>query len=169
MCLFGASPYGVLAIIMVIVSCDHAGQENQSFFGNIMRVIKILVAVMALLILVGIVLVVYGLQRDKAARLAANVPAQTTSARPSAPGVGNNPASAPATTADHDTAGYAAPTIEPFGTINVDLAADETLLSFRIEGDRAFLHITGPKGARIIVVSMTDKTVLGQILLIKPN
>jgi|TARA_R110001583_G_scaffold194730_1_gene366716 hypothetical protein len=136
-----------------------------------MRVVKILVAVMALLILVGIGLIVYGLQRDKAARLVENAAIQTTSAKPSAP-IGGEPenmgVSAQTAVSDLSTTGDAV-LIEPFGTINVDLAADETLLSFRVEGNRAFLHLTGPKGARIIVVSMADKAVLGQILLMKPN
>lgn len=136
-----------------------------------MRVVKILVAVMALLILVGIGLVVYGLQRDKAAKLAEDAATQTISTRPSAP-VGGKPENieVPAQTAvsDLSATGDAAKS-EPFGTINVDLAADETLLSFRIEGNRAFLHLTGPKGARIIVVSMADRAVLGQILLMKSN
>lgn len=133
-----------------------------------MRVIKILVAVMALLILVGIALVVYGLQRDKAARQADNSTTQTVNLEPQAPisdGTGSNNV-APATGNNDELED---PLDEPFGTINVDLAADETLLSFRIDGDRAFLHLTGPKGARIVVVSMIDKSVLGQILLMKPN
>ena len=133
-----------------------------------MRVIKILVAVMAVLILIGIVLVVYGLQRDKAARQAGNSTTQTVSLEPQAPisdGAGNTD-TAPANDNNDEIED---PLDAPFGTINVDLAADETLLSFRIDGDRAFLHLTGPKGARIVVVSMIDKSVLGQILLMKPN
>ncbi|AUG52703.1 hypothetical protein [Thalassospira marina] len=131
-----------------------------------MRVIKILVAVMAVLILIGIALVVYGLQRDKAAKQAENAATQTMTVQPEPPiSDGMDNAGTPLSTDSE----YEEPLDEPFGTINVDLAADETLLSFKVDGDRAFLHLTGPKGARIVVVSMTDKSVLGQILLMKPN
>lgn len=133
-----------------------------------MRVIKILVAVMAVLILVGIALVVYGLQRDKAARQAGNATTQTVNLEPKAP-ISEGAGGANMAPVGNNDDALEDPLDEPFGTIPVDLAADEKLLSFRVDGDRAFLHLTGPKGARIVVVSMIDKSVLGQILLMKPN
>ncbi|OSQ38927.1 hypothetical protein [Thalassospira mesophila] len=138
-----------------------------------MRVIKILVAVMAVLIVAGIALVAYGLQREKSAKQTSSLTEQTV-APVAAPG--NSTGTVPTATTSDKTASQVAKApsvastdLEPFGTLNVDLAADETLTDFKIDDNRAFLHLTGPKGARIVVVSLVDKSVLGQIVVMKPN
>ena len=118
-----------------------------------MRVIKALVAFMGILIFVGIGLVAYGLSLDKKATdtpVDSDVPATT----PSVPVAGAE------NTATQGT-------LAAFGDITIELEEGERLVSFAVEGVQAILYIEGQDGenARLVVVSLTDKKVLGRILL----
>ncbi|MFH1804539.1 MAG: hypothetical protein ABID63_06590 [Pseudomonadota bacterium] len=114
-----------------------------------MRVVKALVAVMGLLIVIGIALVAYGLTQEKN---------KTVS------GTANQPEVSVPTAGQKDISAG----LEPFGTINIDLVSGEELKSFTIEGAHAYLHIEGPDGGRLVVVSLPDRRMLGQILLVQP-
>jgi len=118
-----------------------------------MRVVKALVAFMGILIVVGIGLVVYGLSLEKDAShtgVAATAPTVT----PSVPvaGAENIPAQGK---------------LAAFGDITINLEKGEHLVSYAVEGPRATLHIEGQDGenARLVIVSLTEKKVLGRILL----
>lgn len=121
-----------------------------------MRVIKILVALMGVLIVAGVALVIYGLSRQEDG----NVASDTTQL--SAPIAGQaEPRS--------DTGSRPATQIAPFGTINIDLAAGETLVDFSRQGTEATLRLEGRQGSRLVIVSLRDGAVLGQILLMEPQ
>ncbi|NIY74556.1 hypothetical protein HED22_02760 [Thalassospira sp. HF15] len=118
-----------------------------------MRVIKALVAFMGILIVVGIGLVVYGLSLDK------NNPdtvAETNepTVTPSVPVAGTNSNTPQAA-------------LGAFGDITIDMDDDERLVGFTVDGNRATLHIEGHHGesARLVIVSLTEKKVLGRIIL----
>jgi hypothetical protein len=119
-----------------------------------MRVIKVLVAVMGFLIVAGVALLIYGLQRQKDDTAIADVN------RPQAPVAGEKSAAVADKGQNIE--------IAPFGTLNVDMNKDEKLTGFSVDGGRAYLQIDGPDGARIVLVSLVNKQVLGQILLTQP-
>jgi hypothetical protein len=118
-----------------------------------MRVVKALVAFMGVLIVVGIGLVVYGLSLDKNAT-ETSVEVNPSTVTPSVPMAG----------ADNTAAQGAVPV---FGDITIELDDGERLVGYSIEGMQATLHIEGQQGknARLVIVSLTDKKVLGRILL----
>lgn len=118
-----------------------------------MRVVKALVAFMGLLIVIGIGLVAYGLSLDKNAK---DDGASQTNATPSVPVAGNavEMTSAPKV-------------VSAFGDIVIDIEPGEKLISYAIDGNQATVQIEGVDGAgaRIVIISLTDKSVLGRILL----
>jgi hypothetical protein len=118
-----------------------------------MRVIKALVAFMGVLIVVGIGLVVYGLSLDKNnPDTVAKTGAPT--AEPSVPVAGTR------SIASH------AP-LDAFGDVTIDIGDDERLVGYSVDGNQAILHIEGKhgEGARLVVVSLVDRAVLGRIIL----
>jgi hypothetical protein len=121
-----------------------------------MRVVKALVAFMGVLIVIGIGLVAYGLSLDKNASDADGYTTPTTLTTPSVPMAG---------TTNSPTNGAA--TLAAFGDIAVDIAVGERLVGYEIDGNQASLHIEGPNGAnaRLVIVSLVSKEVLGQIIL----
>lgn len=121
-----------------------------------MRVIKILVAFMGVLIVAGVALVVYGLSRQEDGSVASDAP------NLSAPIAGQFEAPT-------DTGPRSATQIAPFGTINVDLAPGETLVDFSRQGTEATLRLEGRQGSRLVIVSLRDGAILGQILLVEPQ
>ncbi|MFC4234397.1 hypothetical protein ACFOY8_04065 [Thalassospira xianhensis] len=121
-----------------------------------MRVIKILVAFMGVLIVAGVALVVYGLSRQEDGNIA------TDNAMPSAPVAGQVEVAS----------GFDAKAVsqlKPFGTINIDLAPGETLVDFSRQGGEATLRLEGRHGSRLVIVSLRDGSILGQILLVEPQ
>lgn len=118
-----------------------------------MRVVKALVAFMGLLIVIGIGLVAYGLSLDKNAK---DDGASQTSTTPSVPVAGNGVETAPAPQM-----------LSAFGDIIIDIAPGERLVSYSITGNQATVQIEGANGdgARLVIISLTDKSVLGRILL----
>jgi hypothetical protein len=120
-----------------------------------MRVVKALVAFMGVLIVVGIGLVVYGLSLDKnASDVDSSTETTTPTVTPSVPVAGGQ-ASAPQAT------------LGAFGDIAIDLDEGERLVGFTVNGNQATLHIEGRHGdgARLVIVSLTEKKVLGRIIL----
>ncbi|WP_288349750.1 hypothetical protein [uncultured Thalassospira sp.] len=123
-----------------------------------MRVVKALVVFMGVLIVIGIGLVAYGLSLDKNAK---EVDSTDTGQAPSVPIAGLDNGQQVAT-------GFSgAPVIPDFGDITIDIAPGEVLVAYSVQGTQAILHIEGPDGlgARLVIVSLTDKKVLGRIIL----
>lgn len=120
-----------------------------------MRVVKALVAFMGVLIVVGIGLVAYGLSLDKNATDTETAPNVT---KPSVPVSGS------ANAVEHDA-------LAEFGDIVLDVKYDERLVGYTVQGDQVTLHIEGANGngARLIIVSLGKKTVLGRIILKHAN
>lgn len=118
-----------------------------------MRVVKALVAFMGLLIVIGIGLVAYGLSLDKNAK---DDGASQTTSTPSVPVAGDTVEMAPAPQV-----------LSAFGDIVIDIEPGEKLVSYAIDGNQATVHIEGLDGvgARIVIISLADKSVLGRILL----
>jgi len=126
-----------------------------------MRAVKALVAFMGLLIVIGIGLVAYGLSLEKNSTEQGEITASQT---PSVPMAGEKQVvSAP-------TVSQVSVPILPFGDIPVDVKAGEGLIDYTVTGNQVTLHIEGPdgSGARLVVVSLAEKRVLGRILL-EPN
>lgn len=122
-----------------------------------MRVVKALVLFMGVLIVIGIGLVAYGLSLDKNAReqdSAAIVPA------PSVPVAGSEQISGVVTVP-------AAVSIPAFGDIKIKINPGEILVGYSLQGSQAILHIEDPDGmgARLVIVSLTDKKILGRVVL----
>lgn len=118
-----------------------------------MRVVKALVAFMGILIVLGIGLVVYGLSLEKNApdtSVEQNAPTVT----PSVPFAGGDNAAAQGA-------------LGTFGDVVIDLEEGERLVGYSVDGSQATLHIEGPQGdsARLVIVSLSEKKVLGRILL----
>ncbi|MEQ8391683.1 MAG: hypothetical protein RIB30_11875 [Thalassospira sp.] len=126
-----------------------------------MRVVKTLVAFMGLLIVIGIGLVAYGLSLDKNAK---DQDAALNEHTPSVPMAGDDQITNAPVVSQADTR------IAPFGDIRVDINPDERLIGYTVSGDHVTLHIAGGdgSGARLVIVSLSEKTVLGRILL-TPN
>ena len=118
-----------------------------------MRVVKALVAFMGILIVVGIGLVVYGLSLDKNAS-DTSVEENTPTVTPSVPFAGGDNAAAQGA-------------LGAFGDVVIDLEDGERLVGYSVDGSQATLHIEGRNGdrARIVIVSLSEKKVLGRILL----
>lgn len=121
-----------------------------------MRVIKILVAFMGVLIVAGVALVVYGVSRQEDGGIVTDDPT------PSVPVAGQVDA-----WSGLDPKPVAQ--LAPFGTINIDLAPGETLVDFSRQGSEATVRLEGRQGSRLVVVSLRDGTILGQILLVEPQ
>lgn len=118
-----------------------------------MRVIKALVAFMGVLILVGIGLVVYGLSLDK------NNPDTVAET--------HEPIVTPAVPVAGSKSNELQATLGTFGDITIDIDDDERLVGFAVDGNKATLHIEGrhSESARLVIVSLTEKKVLGRIIL----
>ncbi|WP_417836436.1 hypothetical protein [Thalassospira tepidiphila] len=118
-----------------------------------MRVVKALVAFMGILIVVGIGLVVYGLSLDKNAP-DTSVEANTPTVTPSVPLAGGDNIAAQGA-------------LGAFGDVVIDLEDGERLVGYSVDGAQATLHIEGRNGdrARLVIVSLSEKKVLGRILL----
>lgn len=123
-----------------------------------MRAVKILVAFMGLMIVIGIGLVAYGLSLDKNA----SDPQGATSG-PSAPAVPVARGAAPSQPA----AVVASEPLSAFGDIAVDMAPGERLVGYSRQGNDVTLHIEGTDGgaSRLVIVSIDQKKVLGRIVL----
>ncbi|MBX2830638.1 MAG: hypothetical protein KTR23_05605 [Rhodospirillales bacterium] len=123
-----------------------------------MRAVKVLVAFMGVLIVIGIGLVAYGLSLEKNSSEQGET---ATSQTPSVPVAGEKKIISTA------SPNQASQPIAPFGDITVDIKAGEGLIDYTVTGDQVTLHIEGPdgSGARLVIVSLTDKQVLGRILL----
>lgn len=54
-----------------------------------------------------------------------------------------------------------------FGDITIEIAAGERLVDYSLNGQQAVLHIEGPEGkaARLVIVSLAAKKVIGQVVL----
>ena len=126
-----------------------------------MRVVKTLVAFMGLLIVIGIGLVAYGLSLDKNAK---DQDAALSEQAPTVPMAGENQV------VNAPDVSPAAAQITPFGDITVNVKPDERLIGYTVSGDHVTLHIEGVDGlaARLVIVSVSEKIVLGRILL-APN
>ncbi|MBO6807464.1 hypothetical protein [Thalassospira sp.] len=118
-----------------------------------MRVVKALVAFMGVLIVVGIGLVVYGLSLDKN-NADTSVETSEPTLTPSVPVAGTK-------TVIGQT------TLDAFGDIAIDVDEGERLVGYSINGAQATLHIESRhgEGARLVVVSLAKKKVLGRIIL----
>jgi hypothetical protein len=118
-----------------------------------MRVVKALVAFMGILIVVGIGLVVYGLSLDKNAT-DSSVETNTPTVTPSVPFAGGDNAASQGA-------------LGAFGDIVIDIEEGERLVGYSVDGSQATLHIEGRHGdsARLVIVSLSEKKVLGRILL----
>ncbi|GAA0619819.1 hypothetical protein [Thalassospira tepidiphila] len=118
-----------------------------------MRVVKALVAFMGILIVVGIGLVVYGLSLEKNAP-DTSVEQNTPTVTPSVPFAGGDNAAAQSA-------------LGAFGDVVIDLEEGERLVGYSVDGPQATLHIEGRHGdsARLVIVSLSEKKVLGRILL----
>ncbi|HAI33071.1 MAG TPA: hypothetical protein DCM48_26765 [Thalassospira sp.] len=108
---------------------------------------------MGVLIVVGIGLVVYGLSLDKNAS-DTSVEENTPTVTPSVPFAGGDNAAAQGA-------------LGAFGDVVIDLEDGERLVGYSVDGSQATLHIEGRNGdrARIVIVSLSEKKVLGRILL----
>ncbi|MBC06928.1 MAG: hypothetical protein CMO10_11625 [Thalassospira sp.] len=108
---------------------------------------------MGILIVVGIGLVVYGLSLDKNNPDAVTETSEPT-VTPSVPVAGTS-----------RTTSQAA--LGAFGDITIDVGDDERLVGYSIYGTQATLHIEGRhgEGTRLVIVSLTEKKVLGRIIL----
>ncbi|MDG4721065.1 MULTISPECIES: hypothetical protein [Thalassospira] len=122
-----------------------------------MRVVKALVLFMGVLIVIGIGLVAYGLSLDKKAKDQDGASGVQT---PSVPVAGSEPTSevAPNPTAL---------SIPAFGDIKIKIEPGELLVGYTLQGTQAILHIENPDGmgARLVIVSLVDKKVIGRVLL----
>ncbi|WP_417810663.1 hypothetical protein [Thalassospira alkalitolerans] len=121
-----------------------------------MRAIKILVAFMGVLIIAGVALVGYGVSRQDNAVIVSD------DAKLSAPiaGLAEPQATRAMTVGDQ---------LAPFGTIDVKLAPGETLVDFARNGAEATLRLEGRHGSRLVIVSLRDGSVLGQIRMVDPQ
>ena len=118
-----------------------------------MRVVKALVAFMGILIVVGIGLVVYGLSLEKNTT-DTSVETNTPTVTPSVPFAGSDNTVAQGALAE-------------FGDVVIYLEEGERLVGYSVDGRHATLHIEGRHGdsARLVIVSLSEKKVLGRILL----
>ena len=132
-----------------------------------MRVVKALVLFMGVLIVIGIGLVAYGLSLDKNAkdqRVATGV--QT----PSVPVAGSDAVASDTAASEPVAEVTSAPksvSIPAFGEIKIKIEPGELLVGYTLQGSQAVLHIENPDGmgARLVVVSLIDKKVIGRLLL----
>ncbi len=122
-----------------------------------MRVVKALVLFMGVLIVIGIGLVAYGLSLDKNTK---DQDGTSTVQAPSVP-VARSEQSA------ETTSGPAAVPIPAFGDVKIRIEPGELLVGYSLQGTQAILHIEDPNGmgARLVIVSLVDKKVLGRVLL----
>ncbi|MCC9622661.1 hypothetical protein LPB41_13260 [Thalassospira sp. MA62] len=130
-----------------------------------MRVVKALVLVMGLLIVIGIALVVYGLSRDKASETIQGAPMSDASV-PSVPVGGDQTTPRLATNPTAQNVQPVAP-LGAFGDIEIDMTPDEELIGYSYYGDQIVLHIANRDNstARLVILSLRDKKVLGRVLL----
>ncbi|WP_336080729.1 hypothetical protein [Thalassospira sp. CH_XMU1448-2] len=121
-----------------------------------MRVVKALVLFMGVLIVIGIGLVAYGLSLDKNAK---DENVSNVMPVPVVPIAGENAAEGIQT--------LSVTSIPAFGDIKIKIEPGELLVGYSVQGTQAILQIEDPNGmgARLVVVSLTDKKVIGRILL----
>ncbi|WP_114097658.1 hypothetical protein [Thalassospira profundimaris] len=121
-----------------------------------MRVVKALVLFMGVLIVIGIGLVAYGLSLDKNAK---DENVSNVMPAPVVPIAGENAAEGIQT--------LSVTSIPAFGDIKIKIEPGELLVGYSVQGTQAILQIEDPNGmgARLVVVSLTDKKVIGRILL----
>lgn len=121
-----------------------------------MRVVKALVLFMGVLIVIGIGLVAYGLSLDKNAK---DENVSNVMPAPVVPVGGENAA--------EDIQTMSVTSIPAFGDIKIKIEPGELLVGYSVQGTQAILQIEDPNGmgARLVVVSLTDKKVIGRILL----
>ncbi|MHC8493316.1 hypothetical protein ACTU44_11480 [Thalassospira sp. SM2505] len=121
-----------------------------------MRVVKALVLFMGVLIVIGIGLVAYGLSLDKNAK---DENVSNVMPAPVVPIAGENAAEGIQT--------LSVTSIPAFGDIKIKIEPGELLVGYSVQSTQAILQIEDPNGmgARLVVVSLTDKKVIGRILL----
>ena len=123
-----------------------------------MRAVKILVAFMGLLIVIGIGLVAYGLSLDKN-----KTAPQETVSEPAVPLAGGDVSPQPAPVAVPEP-------LSDFGDISVDMAANERLVGYSRQGNQITLQIDAADNStsRLVIVSIDQKKVLGRVILGAP-
>ncbi|RCK46687.1 hypothetical protein TH30_08845 [Thalassospira profundimaris] len=111
---------------------------------------------MGVLIVIGIGLVAYGLSLDKNAK---DENVSNVMPAPVVPIAGENAAEGIQT--------LSVTSIPAFGDIKIKIEPGELLVGYSVQGTQAILQIEDPNGmgARLVVVSLTDKKVIGRILL----